>query len=67
MFVLCGASLGAATAAVLAYRVVQLGLPALLGALASIDLRRMIRTGPTPQQIAARHADDPRMSIPDDR
>ena len=36
MFVLCGASLGAATAAVLAYRVLQLGIPALLGLLASI-------------------------------
>ncbi|MDQ5807799.1 MAG: flippase-like domain-containing protein [Actinomycetota bacterium] len=61
MFVLCGASLGAATAAVLAYRVLQLGIPALLGLLASIDLRRMIRTGPTPEEIARRHADDPRM------
>ncbi len=61
MFVLCGASLAAATAAVLAYRVVQLGVPALLGALASIDLRRLIRTGPSPQEIAERHADDPRL------
>ena len=62
MFVLCGASLGAATAAVLAYRVVQLGVPAVLGMIASIDLRRMIRTGPTPAEIAERHANDPRMS-----
>ncbi len=61
MFVLCGSSLAAATAAVLAYRVLQLGVPALLGALASIDLRRMIRTGPSPGEIAERHADDPRM------
>jgi uncharacterized membrane protein YbhN (UPF0104 family) len=61
MFVLCGASLAAATAAVLAYRVLQLGVPAVLGALASIDLRRMIRTGPTPAEIAQRHADDPRI------
>ncbi len=61
MFVLCGSSLSAATAAVLAYRVLQLGVPALLGALASIDLRRMIRTGPSPAEIAERHADDPRM------
>ncbi len=64
MFVLCGSSLSAATAAVLAYRVLQLGVPALLGTLASIDLRRMIRTGPTPEQIAARHADDPRLDDP---
>ena len=61
MFVLCGASLGAVTAAALAYRVLQLGIPALLGLLASIDLRRMIRNGPTPEEIARRHADDPRM------
>jgi hypothetical protein len=32
-----------------------------LGALASIDLRRMIRTGPSPAEIAARHANDPRL------
>ncbi|HVL95859.1 MAG TPA: lysylphosphatidylglycerol synthase domain-containing protein [Solirubrobacteraceae bacterium] len=62
MFVLCGASLGSATAAVLAYRVVQLGVPAVLGMIASIDLRRMIRTGPTPAEIAERHANDPRTS-----
>ena len=61
MFVLCGASLSAATAAVLTYRVLQLGVPAVLGALASIDLRRMIRTGPTPAEIAKRHADAPRL------
>jgi uncharacterized membrane protein YbhN (UPF0104 family) len=61
MFVLCGSSLAAATAAVLAYRVLQLGVPAVLGALASIDLRRMIRTGPSPAEIAERHASDPRM------
>lgn len=52
----------AATAAVLADRVVQLGVPALLGALASLDLRRLIRTGPKPEEIAARHADDPRIT-----
>ena len=45
MFVLCGSSLAAATAAVLAYRVLRLGVPAVLGALANIDLRRTIRTG----------------------
>jgi len=61
MFVLCGSSFAAATAAVLAYRVLQLGVPAVLGALASIDLRRMIRTGPSPAEIAERHANDPRM------
>ena len=61
MFVLAGSSLSAATAAVLAYRVLQLGVPAVLGALASIDLRRMIRAGPSPAEIAARHANDPRL------
>ena len=60
MFVLSGTPLSAATAAVLAYRVVQLGLPALLGTLASIDLRRMLRTGPTPEEISERYANDPR-------
>ena len=61
MFVLCGSSLSAATAAVLAYRVVQLGVPAVLAVVASIDLRRMIRTGPSPAQIAERHANDLRL------
>ena len=64
MFVLCGSSLAAATAAVLAYRVFQLGVPAALGAAASFDLRRMIRTGPSPAEIAERHADDPRVHQP---
>jgi uncharacterized membrane protein YbhN (UPF0104 family) len=64
MYVLCGSDLSTATAAVLAYRVLQLGVPALLGALASIDLRRLIRTGPTPEEIAARHASDPRLADP---
>ncbi len=61
MFVLSGTSLTAATAAVLAYRILQLGIPALLGTLASIELRRLIRTGPTPAQISERHANDPNL------
>ncbi|HWT92662.1 MAG TPA: lysylphosphatidylglycerol synthase transmembrane domain-containing protein [Solirubrobacteraceae bacterium] len=52
MFVLCGTSLSAATAAVFAYRILQVGLPAALGMLASLDLRRLARTGPTPQEVA---------------
>ena len=61
MFVLSGTSLTAATAAVLAYRILQLGIPALLGTLASIELRRLIRTGPTPAQISEQHANDPNL------
>ena len=46
MFVVFGAPLAGTTAAVLAYRVLQLGLPALLSALAAVDLRRLLRSGP---------------------
>jgi uncharacterized membrane protein YbhN (UPF0104 family) len=42
-FVLYGASLGPVTAAVLIYRVVQLGLPAVLGAPAFVMLQRTLR------------------------
>ena len=42
-FVLYGAALAPVTAAVLVYRVVQLGLPALLGLPAFVILRRDLR------------------------
>jgi len=45
-FVLYGTPLGAAAAAVLAYRAFQLGLPALLGALAVIRLPGVLRRAP---------------------
>jgi uncharacterized membrane protein YbhN (UPF0104 family) len=45
-FVLYGTPLGAAAAAVLAYRAFQLGLPALLGALAMIRLPGVLRRAP---------------------
>lgn len=44
-FVLYGASVGPATAAVLLYRAVQLGLPALLGPPAFVLLHRSLRRG----------------------
>jgi uncharacterized membrane protein YbhN (UPF0104 family) len=62
MFVAYGAPLDLATAAVLSYRVFQLGLPAILGALSLFQVRRNLRTGPEPAEIAARFAplDHPR-------
>ena len=44
--VLYGTPLGAAAAAVLAYRAFQLGLPALLGALAVVRLPRVLERAP---------------------
>ena len=43
MFVLYGAPIGSVTAAVLLYRLVQLGVPALLGLPAFVQLRRRLR------------------------
>ncbi len=55
-FVAYGAPLDLATAAVLSYRVFQLGLPAILGALGLVSIRRRLRLHPEPLTIAARFA-----------
>jgi uncharacterized membrane protein YbhN (UPF0104 family) len=54
MFVLYGAPIGLATAAVLGYRVFQLGLPALLGAIALARIQRRVASEEVRRQIAAR-------------
>ncbi|MFL5843826.1 MAG: YbhN family protein [Solirubrobacteraceae bacterium] len=56
MFTLYGAPPDAATAAVLGYRVFQLGLPALLGALALVRIQHRLTTGPDTEEVAARFA-----------
>jgi uncharacterized membrane protein YbhN (UPF0104 family) len=56
-FVLYGASIGPATAAVLLYRAVQLGVPALLGVPAFVLLHRALRRGDT--EIACLASSDP--------
>ena len=45
MFVLFGASLGGATAAVLAYRAVHAGVPMVMGMVGLADVRRLLRRG----------------------
>jgi uncharacterized membrane protein YbhN (UPF0104 family) len=45
MFVLFGAALAPATAAIFAYRTVHAGVPAVLGAVGMADVRRLMRTG----------------------
>jgi uncharacterized membrane protein YbhN (UPF0104 family) len=62
MFVLCGTPLTAATAAVLVYRVLQLGVPAILGVFASIDLRRVARRAPSREEIQAFYAAHPELT-----
>lgn len=50
-FVIYGSPLAAATAAVLAYRVFQLGLPALIGTVAFARLRRTLARSPAPAAL----------------
>lgn len=50
-FVLYGSPLAAATAAVLAYRAFQLGLPALTGTIAFAQLQRTLARSPTPAAL----------------
>jgi uncharacterized membrane protein YbhN (UPF0104 family) len=45
MFVIYGAALAPATAAVLAYRAVHAGVPSVLGIAGLADLRRQLRSG----------------------
>lgn len=54
MFAAYGAPLGLAAAAVLGYRVFQLGLPAVLGAIGLYRIRRALAHPPSREAIAAR-------------
>jgi uncharacterized membrane protein YbhN (UPF0104 family) len=55
MFVLFGASLPVAAAAILLYRAVALGVPALSGLAGMADLRRQLRRAPSPEVVAQRY------------
>ncbi len=54
MFAAFGAPLDLATAAVLSYRVFQLGLPAILGAISLVQIRGTLRNGAARDVVAAR-------------
>lgn len=54
MLVAYGTPIGLAATAVLAYRVFQLGLPALLGAVGLLRVRHVLAHPPPPEQVAAR-------------
>jgi uncharacterized membrane protein YbhN (UPF0104 family) len=56
MFVLYGAPVGLATAAVLGYRVFQLGLPALLGSISMLRIRKLLADESRRATVAARFA-----------
>jgi hypothetical protein len=51
--VLVGAPLSQAAAGVLAYRAFQLGIPALLGSIAFVQLRRTLRRSAAPAMLCA--------------
>src|SRR3954454_11564364 len=53
MFVAYGAPLSTTTAAVLAYRVFQLGLPAVLGAISLLRIQHTLAHPPPPELVAA--------------
>jgi uncharacterized membrane protein YbhN (UPF0104 family) len=56
MFVAFGAPIGLAATAVLAYRVFQLGLPAVFGALSLLRIRHVLAHPPPREEVAARFA-----------
>ncbi len=56
MFVVYGTPLSLATAAVLGYRVFQLGLPVVLGGYSLLRIRYTLRHGPSREEVAARWA-----------
>jgi uncharacterized membrane protein YbhN (UPF0104 family) len=56
MFVAYGTPLGLAATSVLAYRVFQLGLPAVLGAISLLRIRHTLAHPPPREEIAARFA-----------
>ena len=55
MFVAYGTSLPLAAAAVVGYRVFQLGLPALFGAVALIRIQQVLAHPPPKEEVAARY------------
>ncbi|MBA2349668.1 MAG: flippase-like domain-containing protein [Solirubrobacterales bacterium] len=55
MFAAYGTPIGLATAAVLSYRVFQLGLPAILGAIGLLRIRRALEHPPDPEAQADRY------------
>jgi uncharacterized membrane protein YbhN (UPF0104 family) len=57
MFVVYGAHAAQTTAAVLAYRVFQLGVPAFFGLIAFARIRRRLRDTDRTAEVAARFAD----------
>jgi uncharacterized membrane protein YbhN (UPF0104 family) len=59
MFVAYGTPLSLAAAAVLAYRVFQLGLPAICGAVSFLRIRHVLAHPPPPEAIAARFSGPP--------
>jgi uncharacterized membrane protein YbhN (UPF0104 family) len=66
--VLYGAPLSQTAAAVLAYRTFQLGIPAILGAIAFVQLRRTLRASDQPTNLCAPLAEPIpiRVRIPDE-
>jgi uncharacterized membrane protein YbhN (UPF0104 family) len=56
MFVLYGASLSGATAAVLAYRALHAGVPMVLGMIGMADVRRLLRSGEPMHRPARRES-----------
>ena len=54
MFAAYGTPVSTAAAAVLAYRVFQLGLPAILGAVSLLRIQRTLAHPPPREEIAAR-------------
>jgi uncharacterized membrane protein YbhN (UPF0104 family) len=58
MFVLYGAAAAQTTAAVLAYRVFQLGVPAVFGLVAFARIRRRLRDADLTAEVAARFSQD---------
>jgi uncharacterized membrane protein YbhN (UPF0104 family) len=56
MFVAFGAPIGLAATAVLAYRVFQLGMPAILGAISLLRIRHVLAHPPPREEVAARFA-----------
>ncbi|HET6547083.1 MAG TPA: lysylphosphatidylglycerol synthase domain-containing protein [Solirubrobacter sp.] len=59
MFVAYGTPLSLAAAAVLGYRVFQLGLPAICGAISFLGIRHVLAHPPPPEVIAARYSRPP--------
>jgi hypothetical protein len=56
MFAAFGTPLALATASVLSYRVFQLGLPTVLGAVSLVRIRSLLRRGDARSEVAERFA-----------